>query len=229
LDSVFKPAVPLPAVRITKNDVIMKTPLAESEPMKIVTKNDGGMKTSHWIGMVASVSVGIILAFFLFPMIRYAKRSTQTYITQTQMSEINQRVDRYEQIHVNKDGENLVEETLPFNFAVMGWQELPPNAITSLESQPLHSAPLNEIIIPAVNTPFGEQDGIVRGQQRYFPFDLDGYEIPLSLDAGGGADQMLLSIPGTKNPIRSAFGQNILLKDGRVFFRILPTTEPPQQ
>ena len=52
--------------------------------------------------------------------------------------------------------------------------------------------------------------------------DFSDWEMLVSADITGMADIMLLATPGQETSVRLAFGQNILLKDGRVFFSVLP-------
>jgi len=217
----FKTVVAMPVVE----------PIIPNVSEKVKTSHAGvpksTSKSSHWIGshrigLVTSVSVGIVVAFFVFPMMRYAERSTRSYVTGNWMSEIHRQVDQYEQIHVNRSNVPRIEELLPFNLALHGWQELystPPSGPTkySLAS-----------IIQAGGEPHPPND-VVRGQQLIFLTDFGGLNEPIPLDMSGMSDHILLSMPGQESSVRSALGQDILFKEGRVFFRILPGTEPPKK
>ena len=209
----------------------------ESVPTKIPKKieidnKENVPRSSHWISLVASVSVGIIIAFFLFPMIEYTKRSTRSYVTESWMSEINRRVDQYEQIHSNQNNIPQIEEIFPFNLALSGWQELYSETLMSLPFLPTKPAiSFKDMIVQVENTPHKKQisNEIFRGQERYLLPDFDKENKSIPLDTNGIPNHMLLLTPGQENSVRSAFGQDILLKDGRIFFRILPNAEPPKK
>jgi len=179
------------------------------------------------IGLIASISVGMVIAGFLFPTIIYVIRSTQSHVTGSWENEINNRVGNYEQIHGGRGGIPQSEELLPYNLAASSWQELlfPANVLSSFEQLP---TPFGAPVAPAYANPFAHQTSgeVVQGDQSSV-LHLEGFtdwEVLVPSDVSGMADTMILVTPGQENAVRSAFGQNILLKDGRVFFRVLPGT-----
>ncbi|MDR0521272.1 MAG: hypothetical protein LBH00_05410 [Planctomycetaceae bacterium] len=222
LDPIFKP-VPEPAAGKTSCPGTGTEKLAAGEIRK-------PRRSVPWIGLIASVSVGIILAFLAFPMIRRAGRETTNYITQTHMNAINQRVDHFEQIHVKPNPSEPAGESNIFNLATSGWQKLPPQAATDFLSEQ-SPYPSHDIILSAAQPSVqpvnngGLPAAVIRGQDRPFPFEWSYPDIPLSLDTRSAGDQILITDPAIKIPLRSAYGQDILMKDGRIFFRILPGTE----
>jgi hypothetical protein len=171
---------------------------------------DSPPRSSHRIGLVASVSVGMVIAVFLFPMLECAKRSTRSYVTESWMTEINRRVDQYEQIHGNASRAEVLQ---PLNLALNGWQEVYP-----------------DLFAPSLfgNAPIGTQFlGESIRDQPPLPWEgLDGVNAPIPFDTNGLSDQLLLSIPRSwEGTARSAYGRDVLLKDGRIFFRVLPSRE----
>jgi hypothetical protein len=169
-------------------------------------------RSSHWIGLIASVSVGMVIAVFLFPMLEFAKRSTRSYVAESWMTEINRRVDQYEQIHGNT---SRSEELQPLNLALSGWQELSSEAFVSS-------------LLLFGNAPSGEQTlKEAMGEQQPLRWaDLEGVDASIPFEITGLSEPLLLSIPRSwEGTARSAHGKDVLIKDGRVFFRILPNRE----
>ena len=179
---------------------------------------------SHWIGLVASVSVGILAAFFLFPMVAMITRSTQSYVTSSWESEIHHRVGNYERIHANQNNASQSEALLPYNLAASSWQELCSDVFIPRPSESRVEAMYASGLQPP--TPPD-----IQGQQApVLPLvGFTDWNLPVSLDTHSMADAMLLVMPGWENAVHHAFGQNILLRDGRVFFRILPAVESPKK
>ena len=203
-------------------------------------------RSSHWIGLIASVSVGMVIAGFLFPMIQLAKRSARSYVTDSWTNEITRRVGQYEQIHANQGNTPHSEELQPYNLAMSSWQELCAEKLS-------HAPRTCEMIaIDGARTPFEALiDPMYARRYTHSPPDAaiddsaqhseatvvqSRHSINLlaeltefhdwctlaSSDMISMADTMLLVTPGQETLVRSAFGQNILIKDGRVFFRVLP-------
>ena len=201
-------------------------------------------RPTPWIGLVASISVGMLIAFFLFPMLALVKRSMVSSVSERWEGEINNRVGNYEQIHANRGNVAQSEELPPYNLAASGWQELP----TGMYSYSPSTRSVGTIAIDGPRTPFEAViDPIERdkayplysdahqtlGDHQVFWWqllqppvfhleDFSDWNVLVSSDMGSLADTMLLVTPSQGISTRLAFGQNILLRDGRVFFRILP-------
>jgi len=211
---------------------------------KIEEDDEPPPRSSHWIGLVASVSVGMVIAVFLFPMLELVKRSTRSYVTESWMSEINRRVDQYEQIHGSQN--SLQGEILqPLNLALSGWQELhsevlapsllPPAMLWFTMEPPNHRVGRDFLFPGGTLAVFGKglPDIQVMNETlqelQSFPWAaLKGVDDPIPLETNGLSEHLLLSIPknGTgESSARSAHGQDVLIKDGRIFFRVLPNTE----
>ena len=157
-------------------------------------------RSSH-IGLIASMSVGILIAVFLFPVIRLAERGTRSFVTESFTGEIGRRVDQYEQINASLNT-TQVEEMVPINLALSGWKEVRSDILAPLEG---FDAPTKDFLQfpPSLWT------------------DTEGLGEPIPLDIISLSDRMLLVMLGQEGTVRSAFGQDILFKDGRVFFRDL--------
>ncbi|MDR0328036.1 MAG: SurA N-terminal domain-containing protein [Planctomycetaceae bacterium] len=192
-------------------------------------ESENASSRSFPIGLIASVSVGIVIAVFLFPAIQHVKRSTRSYVAESWRSEINRRVDQYEQIN---QGSVPGEEMLPINLALSGWREVDSEILAApalSQGKIAHNANsfFDDIIVHFENDPVMSPHRHNRwtsqcGCDRESTF-------PHSLDVEGLSDHMLLIMPGQDNPLRSAYGQYILLKDARVFFRELSNVEPPKK
>ena len=262
LDSAFfSPETVLPASYLlgTSEPEEMK-PISTPKTARKIEIEEPSRQSSHWIGLVASVSVGILIAFFLFPMIAFVTRSTQSYVTSSWESEINRRVGNYEQIHAKQGSASQSEELLPYNLAVSSWQELHAEMFThSPYPNPLAKpffgsnqspTPFEAVVGDPYALPYPcswfepdaiairsdkNPDGTGIRKPRFSVSiledlaDFSEWDVLVSADMVGMADMMLLITPRQENSVRSAFGQNILLRDGRVFFRILPGVEAAQK
>ena len=205
----YKTMVAMNAVELDLPKVSKKTSTPQTLP-----------KTSHWLGLVVSVSLGVVVAFFLFPMIKHAERTTRSIATDNWATEIGRRVDSYEQIHGTLGSAPAVEEMLPLNLALHAWQELPHDALMPSFFWEFFLGIKPSVILP---------DDIIRRQQSVLFSTVEGLNETTPLDLTGVPDDILLWMPSREGSVRSAFGRDILLKDGRVFLRTLPVTEPPKQ
>jgi len=241
LDSAFfSPETVLPTSYLLgtsePEDVKPKTPKAAR---RIEIVEERAHRSSHWVGLVASVSVGMVIAFFLFPIISIVTRSTQSYVTNSWESEINRRVGQYEQINTSQGNAVPNAELLPYNLAASSWQELQPEISGLPAYVSFHEAggavphdsrsglsPIEKIFAAiAVQSPPLSQ--VLRSES---PFPLySEASPPVAADMNALADSMLLVTPGPEQLVRLAFGQNILLRDGRVFFRVPPEGKSPKQ
>ena len=183
------------------------------------------------IGLVASVSVGIVIACFLFPLIRYAERSTRSYVTDSWRSEINRRVGQYEQIYgssiaappiAGSTPYNFVPHNLaPYNLAQGDWQEvrLEDDSFAPEDFMP----EWNSDGVLAAKRDTSTLDVHARKSQEYIPLGINTYkgDSPNSLDA----DPILLITSGQGGAVRLASGQALRFYDGRFFSRVLPDME----
>ena len=201
-------------------------------------------QSSHSLGLIASISVGVVIAFFLFPMIRYAERSTRSYVTESWKGEISRRVNQYEQIYSNVNPDEQEEELQSFNLALSGWQELSSETLLDFLLQSSESnMSFSEEIGYLQNTYLGRmqkssysgQDDEQEMQGRWQnPFGKSSeFSEQRDLILANANRRMQIVVPlGSPlgdtmegSVMRSAFGQGITMKDGRVFFRVLPTAE----
>ena len=225
--------------------------LGTSEPEEIryetpkvrrnVTLAEEPQRRSHWIGLVASISVGMVIAGFLFPMIIIVTRSTQSHVTEHWTNEINRRVGTYEQIHASHGNAPHNAELAPHNLAANSWQELRADVFTlhhessvgRIDSSSGLHTPFVAVIAPAYANPYTHKTSgeIILEQQSpvFLVESFPDWDVLAPSDMNAMADSMLLVTPGQGNPARTAFGQNILLRDGRVFLRVLPGMEPPRR
>ena len=233
LDSAFfSPETVLPSAYYLLGDSELDEIKSEKQkPARKVEVVKAPPRRTPWIGLIASISVGMVIAGFLFPTIIYVTRSTHSYVAGNWEREINNRVGTYEQIHGQAHALQS-EELLPYNLAASSWQEL--HFVSSNEGEwhfPPRSFPtlFEAVTAPAYGNPYADQtSGEMMWKEQSSVLHLDGFidwEIQIPSDMSGIADTMLLVTPGQETSVRSAFGQNILLRDGRVFFRVLPGVE----
>jgi len=220
LDSAcYSPESILPAGFLLQNsephDIEREIPRAKR--IEIDEEEEVVSRSTPWLGLIASVSVGIVVAVFLFPMIQYVKRGARSLVTESWVSEINRRVDQYEQINQG-DAPNS-EETQPINLALYGWLGLQPEILVySPLQQKTSEWAVHEWELDRTHA----KNEVIRGQQPSFAPRVSGWDEPISLDTGSLSDHVLIIIPGQDNLIRLAYGQYILFKDTRIFFRELP-------
>lgn len=223
LDSAyFSPETFLPASYLLGASESEKPePDVPKVPKNIKIDDEPPRQSSHWIGLVASVSVGMVIAIFLFPMIEFVKRSTRSYVAESWETEIQNRVGQYEQIHIIQNGGTNGEELPPYNLAASGWQEWGAETFslfTENDQRTYFAFAAQSIFDPTNHPPvdvYSSNDHI----------RIREWNALLESDMSVLADSVLIVTSGQQISARLAFGQNILLKDGRVFFRILPGFE----
>ena len=180
------------------------------------------------VGLIASISVGIIIALLLFPMIRFAEKTARHRVAEGMSNEISRRIAQYEQIHGSlvsiapslAPTAQVIDEILPFNLASNGWQEVVlPSSQEGLRE--LFSATeLDFLAVPAMPEQRIAGQTVLYNCFGFVPTDREGPSV-LDWDA---LKYTLLAIPG-ESMVRSAFGQSVIFKDGRIFVRILPGAE----
>jgi hypothetical protein len=182
-------------------------------------------KTVRWFGFAASVAAGIFVGLMVFPLVNILKHETRNFITQNHLNQINQRVDQYER--VNNEPNKLAvipnqESGLPFNLALTGWQELNSN-FDGVVPVAVPTSPVSATSIPIVPRNSTRNRDIFLGQANP---NFSHASAPQPAAFSGISDRTLISAPG--QPVQTAFGQDILIKDGRIYFRILPGMPPKE-
>ena len=184
-------------------------------------ENEEHTPRSSRIGLIASTSVGILVAVFLFPMIQYVQRGARSYVAESWVSEIARRVDQYEQIN---QGSPLGEDMQPINLALSGWRELHSDSLSFFYEAAFYGhhhdfAPQGVIGIPIA--PFGGECPAIHVPEKH--------DVTRKQESPLWSDSMLLIVPGEETVARSAYGQYFLFKDGRTFVRDLQNMEPPKK
>ena len=234
----FSPETVLPEAFLLQACETEKSRIQGEKRKNEVEEISSPRRSTSWIGLVASVSVGMVIAVFLFPMVRYAERSTRSIVTDSWMGEISRRVDQYEQIHGVQSSGVQVTELPPVNLALSGWQEVHPDVY--LTPPPLPGMPANVVFaLRTGQTLDGDKEkrgtdfdsyAIVLGQQPAMNLGLfECLDETMSLDTSGLSDYILLVMPGREPLVRLAYGRDVLIKDGRVFFRVPPNAEAPKR
>ena len=194
---------------------------------------------SSRIGLIASISVGIIIAFLLFPVIRIVERTTRSHVAEGLANAISSRIGNYEQIHgslittpVANNPSPVAEEILPINLALSGWQQLPSTffatspSLLFLEEESLISSGKCKEVFVNFDVMTVWEAGYARPHmtdsepRRYISYTKEP-------DIRNRFRYILLVMPG-QEVVRSAFGQKIFFRESRVFTRVLPSTEPPR-
>ena len=160
---------------------------------------------SSRMGLIASIAVGLLVAVFLFPVIRLLDRSTRSYVKESLTSEIGRRIDQYEQI--NSNSSIPVEVMLPINLALSGWQELRTDVL----------AP-QEIIATPTAPPLNEEKIIPPPPSL---LDAENEEEAIPKDNSNLLEHKSPFILVQENGVHSAYGEYFHFKDGRIFFRDL--------
>jgi len=240
LDSAyFSPETVLPASYLlgTSEPEEIKSVGTPKPAKRVEIDEEPPRRSTPWVGLIASISVGMVIAGFLFPMIAFVTRSTQSYMTENWEREINRRVGQYEQIHANQGNGQHIEALLPYNLAASSWQELQTEMFTHFFRKP-NTGGTHANLLEGRFGKWGEEQSPRQKLYSVEPppnplfslfTDFPDWDTLTTSDMNAKADSMLLVTACQDTSVRSAFGQNILLKDGRVFFRVLPGTEPPKK
>ena len=209
-------------------------------------------KRGRWIDVFTSVGVGILIAVIVFPVINYSKNQAQSYFTQNKLRKINQNVGRYEQIQGAVAQVEASEPANQLNLAHFGWQELKPDQIpflvvnndsntldpqlgiaSSIESDPLPFAMENLTPVSGLDSLIADGNSdhnIILGQVGQDSFI--GSALGLADSPVGLSNQTLYSNVGQILPVaagstlQTAYGQNVLFHNGRIFIRRVPVVSP---
>jgi hypothetical protein len=154
-------------------------------------------------------------------MIRYAERSTRSYVTDSYVSDISRRIDLYEQIHGSKSSVPSVVEVPPFDLTQSNWQELRPEALVA--SPFMQSASAVSFEEKVARSGLMHMDNIPVSERE------EGWYEPLMSDNRLLFSVLEQEVYPARAWVRSAFGQNVLIEDGRIFFRTLPRAESPEK
>lgn len=205
----------------------------------------------HWGNVLNSVGLGILLALIAFPAVNYARNQTRTIVTQHKIKELSQGAGVYAAHLQGQPNSEIVEASQGINLAKSDWQEVIPSRIPILSIG-------NQSQIHLVSTQNSLQSGSQSGMPLFSDaiphLDLVGVSLKdvdrqiilgqepdpseqIELDPRSLAYQTLLSSVGqtvsfnetnSAPAVQSAYGQNILFQNGRVFFRVLPVFDKEQ-
>jgi hypothetical protein len=229
------------------------TPAIQTSRNKTISSSSSGTKRKRrkrWVDITVSVAVGILIAFIAFPIINFAKNRMQHSIVKNTMQEINQSIGNYSQIHgttgeIVSAGQGFFAS--PVNLTQSGWQELnsaqfPAFILSSTANQTFDIAPIESYpgVLKSVSN-HGESivsnrhgRDIILGQisPEIKPNDNSVSDF-FPLDPHEFTDQTLISnvdyvipITGGGSMIQTAYGQNVLFQNGRIFIRVLPVFTP---
>ncbi|MDR1962630.1 MAG: hypothetical protein LBQ50_02505 [Planctomycetaceae bacterium] len=202
------------------------------------------IRKNRWFDFTLSITVGILIAVIAFPVINYAKNRTENYFTKSKIHEINKSIDHYTQLQGITENTAPVDNSSPINLTQSGWQELKPTQFpvilagetghSSFNSTPIESFPGLLKAVSQNSTPFVSSDSrgrdIILGQTKTDHLATETFP----LDTHEFIDQTLISnvnhvVPGSDGTtIQTAYGQNVLFQNGRIFFRILPVFTPKE-
>ena len=216
LDSAyFAPESILPA-QFLANEREQDDEQANAETVELIDtdEEDEAPRSFSKVGLIASISVGIIIALVLFLVIRYAERSTRSYVTESWVSEVSRRVGQYEQLYGTLHSTSSPEEMLPYNLALHAWQEVHLEDIAS------------DFPCPCFSAHSESYDIVFCHFEVITPDVLYGYDSAHN-SVPGISDHILLLMPGRGIAVRLGFGQDLLFRDVRTFSRILPGVERP--
>ncbi|MDR3183090.1 MAG: hypothetical protein LBT89_09265 [Planctomycetaceae bacterium] len=196
-----------------------KKPLAAepAPPLRLYTEtNVSRRKLKGWAGFFASAALGMFIAFMIFPLLKFVKHSTVNYVRENQLNAINQRLDPYEQINAHKPAAAAPET--PLNLGQFAWKELYPVKEEGTMKGVLPDERENtmETIMPVSSLFTLHSSPNFPSSLFTLPYSVD---TPVSYKQRNVSDDILISTP---QGIQTGTGQNVLIKDGRIFFRDLP-------
>lgn len=226
-----------------------KTPTAKASPVV----SDRKEKPRTFFGVVVSVAIGILIALIAFPALNYAKNQTHQYIVNKKLQKISTNPELFPQ--VSDEVASTEAETVPsqVNMAQCGWQEINtdqfPNLLVDNFSDrsdfdlnisdnidlqrtlpdsfaSSHFQPVSNSMLLTASENRGRNIILARQPNYSQPIGLGQYQ---SFDAQGFANQAWtpIVVQAENNPtVQTAYGQNVLFQNGRIFFRVLPTLTP---
>lgn len=223
---------------------------AVAAPSEDATSQKKRERGRRLFDIALSVAIGILIAVMAFPAINFAKSRTRQLITQNKIKELNQSVGLYAPVSENGVSPASSEESGGINLAYSAWQEVKPmqapiltvgnNSRLAVSSVPppyasntfvlppssrIYFSPVSNDA-PVFNAPYGRD--IVLGQA---PNRQERVEI----DPGNLSYQTLLSYINSTAPagngatLQTAFGQNVLFQNNRIFVRVLPVFQAVTQ
>jgi cell division protein FtsL len=250
--SACQPPIPATSEHSNSKRLIRRFPRSrkhsEVSPEKPVKKN------RRWFDFSISIAVGVLIAVIAFPVINYVKNQTQNYLTQSKIHEINKSIDHYTQLQGKPESPTPIDNSSPINLTQSGWQELKPAQFpemltetpnhSSFNSSPVKSIPIDVSLFqstpsllksvsqnskPVVSSDSSNRD-IILGQTgnnysatEFFP--LDPHEF-IDQTLISEVNQIVPNSDGTT--VQTAYGQNVLFQNGRIFFRVLPVFTPKE-
>ncbi|MDR2704758.1 MAG: hypothetical protein LBC02_03165 [Planctomycetaceae bacterium] len=210
-------------------------------------------KNRRWFDFSMSIAAGILIAVIAFPVINYVKNQTQDYLTQSKIHEINKSIDHYTQLQGRPESPAPTENSSPINLTQSGWQELKPTqfpvmltetANSSPNSTPVKSVPID---LSQIQLAPSLLKSVSQNSKPFVASDSQGRDIILGqtgtnhsitelfpLDPHEFIDQTLISevnqiVPNSDGTtVQTAYGQNVLFQNGRIFFRVLPVFTPKE-
>ncbi len=216
----------------------------ERKPIPVMKRFANSSRTSagtgrRWSEILASVAVGILIAVIAFPAINYMKDQARQYFAQSKIQELNQKIDRFALLQPGV-AQTVEAETPagPLDLSNFGWEELRPNQIPLLVVNNDSSAPQlgiaasstvvppSDFLPPSIDRP---ANGLVLGQSRKDSFigtsdapliNASSFNMPVLPNFG-----QILPVAGG-GPLQTAYGQNVLFHNGRIFIRRVPVVSP---
>lgn len=199
-------------------------------------------RRGRWTDILASIGVGILIAIIAFPAVNFAKNRARVLITQNKIRRFQQGTGVYAQLQRGIESPDRIEAPQGVNLTRSGWQEFDPaqfpvllvDKAASPAPTVLRESALNPLATPTVLTPqiqpvsshvpilaenrgrdlfLGQSPGCLN-ESKANPRELS-YQTLLS-----NVDRIVL--PENGSSVQTAYGQNVLFQNGRVFFRILP-------
>jgi hypothetical protein len=209
----------------------------------IADQNVNHISKRRYTELLASAAAGILIAMFIFPLIRFTGSQIQTYVTQSKIHKINKNLNTYSQLADTgvlprtQLAENPAEP-VSTDLTAANWQEVVPAKVPLLNvgsNSPstvyLVSSPVfqdngtdsqKNSTLAAQNPP----DILYLGQtpEKVEQVELNHRDIDYqTLMSKINGTVSLMNGQKQSNPtVQTVSGQNVLLQNGKVFFRELP-------
>ncbi|GHT09965.1 hypothetical protein FACS1894170_01360 [Planctomycetales bacterium] len=185
-------------------------------PLRLYDENKPQRRKNRWIGFVASVTLGMFLAFMIAPFLHLVKHSVVNTVRDNQRNAINERINPYEQINAPQPTADVVQET-PLNLGRFAWKELHPNTLLT----PVGNGAFAPVGVQQAAQSFSGDTILERTPhfRNMRPVFWDTADVPLPFRQRSISDDILLTTP---QGVQTGSGQDVLFKDGRIFFRDLP-------
>ncbi len=200
-------------------------------------------RRSRLFDLAASVTVGVLIAVIAFPALQYARYRVETMITEGKLRKLNQHYSPVADDSYIAASQEDIPSTVSLNQS--GWQEVNPSRLPFLlvgdhsslnisgpsDSSEMSANSFGDFESISGSIPLQADSTLIRNKlsspglsstAMFSPVNPNTFSEPMLM-----TDVQMGSQAGHASTVQAAYGQNIIFRNGRVFFRVLPVFVPP--